>query len=486
MSSEKELKEENQVADSIGDIMAIDISNLTFSYYNNDEMKVLDNVNFSLQYGEVALLAGMSGQGKSTFFNVINGVIPNVTSGVLSGEVNINGESIIGKSIGYISKMVGSVLQNADAQIIQPISADEIAFGCENIGMSPIFIEKKIIESCNIMKLDATQNTRTLSGGQKQRLITATTLAMGRKIIILDEPLANLDTEGASMLMLALRRLADDGYAVLVIEHRLDMVIEYVDSVWHIENGKVDSVNIKQHYLASQSIVIEDIAMPCFTNESIFCLDNVSYEVKSKSILAGINFEINKGERVVLIGENGCGKTTLLKLIAKLIKPTNGEIIQSLDKKYSNRKKGSKSWYKDVGVVYQNPNYQLFMPTVEQEILFNGHSLEYCQKIVDMFELGALLNRHPQSLSEGQKRKVTIATVLAMRPKVLLLDEPTVGQDYASLKMLINNLNQIHVEEGNTMITVTHDKRCVQSICDKAIKLTQGILQEVGGIELVL
>ena len=137
-------------------------------------------------------------------------------------------------------------------------------------------------------------------------------------------------------------------------------------------------------------------------------------------------------------------------------------------------------------VIYQNPNYQLFMPTVEQEILFNGYSLEYCQKIVDMFELGSLLHRHPQSLSEGQKRKVTIATVLAARPKVLLLDEPTVGQDYASLKLLINNLNQIHIEEQNTMITVTHDKRCVGAICDKAVKLRRGIIQEVGGKELTL
>lgn len=195
---------------------AITLKNVCFSY--DGKTQILDNVNISLEYGEVNLISGYSGEGKSTLMYIISGIIPNITDGKLSGKVLINGQDIKGKRLGEVCRKVGVVLQNADEQIIQKTVEDEIAFGCENIAFSPEKIKKQIDTVCNLMKLEKQWNCRTLSGGQKQRLITASTLAMGQKILILDEPLANLDTAGSQMLMSTLKSLANAGYCVVVIE----------------------------------------------------------------------------------------------------------------------------------------------------------------------------------------------------------------------------------------------------------------------------
>lgn len=188
---------------------AIELKNVNFSY--DGKVQILENVNIALNYGEVNLISGHSGEGKSTLLYIISGIIPNITDGKLSGEVLINGEDIKGKRLGEVCRKVGVVLQNADEQIIQKTVEDEIAFGCENLAFSPEKISKQIDTVCRLMKLDKSWQSRKLSGGQKQRLITASTLAMGQKIVILDEPLANLDTAGAEMLMSTLKSLAKAG-----------------------------------------------------------------------------------------------------------------------------------------------------------------------------------------------------------------------------------------------------------------------------------
>ena len=462
---------------------AIELKQVSFSY--DGKTKILENMDFTAEYGEVTLLSGHSGEGKSTLMYIVSGIIPNVTFGELSGEVRIAGEDIKGKKLGYICRKVGVVLQNADEQIIQKIVEDEIAFGCENLAFPPDKIQKQIEIVCRLMKLDTKWTCRTLSGGQKQRLITASTLAMGQKIIILDEPLANLDKDGAAMLMGTLRSLAQAGYCVVVIEHRLDMVLPFVDTVWHIGNKMVRKVENRQEYLVQQTAKIEDSCHICVGQSPIFALKNVQFFVKDRGILKDISLEIPKGGRTVFLGENGCGKTTLLRLIARLYKPTGGNITQYIDEKFKQKPKGSKAWYKKVGVVYQNPDYQLFMPTVRQEISFGAKSEEYAAEIAELFGVKHLWERHPQSLSEGQKRRVSIAAVAACEPEVLLLDEPTVGQDYDGLCALVEILNKLHMQSGNTMITITHDVRCAEALCDRAYLIADGIVAKCGGKELV-
>ena len=185
---------------------AVELEEVTFSY--DGETNIFEDASFKAEYGEVTLVSGHSGDGKSTLMYILSGVIPNVTQGHLKGKVYVDNEDIRGKKLGYISRKVGIVLQNADEQIVYKRVEDEIAFGCENLDFPPDKIGKQIDTVCRLMKLDKDDQTRTLSGGQKQRLITASTLAMGQKTVILDEPLANLDKDGARLLMTTLRSLA--------------------------------------------------------------------------------------------------------------------------------------------------------------------------------------------------------------------------------------------------------------------------------------
>ncbi len=462
---------------------AVELKQVNFSY--DGQTKILENTDFTAEYGEVTLLSGHSGEGKSTLMYIVSGIIPNVNYGELSGEVRIAGEDIKGKKLGYICRKVGVVLQNADEQIIQKIVEDEIAFGCENLAFPPEKIQKQIDIVCDLMKLNPQWKCRTLSGGQKQRLITASTLAMGQKIVILDEPLANLDKDGAAMLMGTLRSLAKAGYCIIVIEHRLDMVLPFVDTVWHIGNKTVRKVENRQEYLMQQTAKIEDSCRIYAEQSSVFALKNVKFSVKDREILKDITLEIPKGGRTVFLGENGCGKTTLMRLIARLYKPTGGNITQYIDEKFKQKPKGNRAWYKKVGVVYQNPDYQLFMPTVRQEISFGAKSEEYAAEIAELFGVKHLWERHPQSLSEGQKRRVSIAAVAACEPEVLLLDEPTVGQDYDGLCALVEILNKLHMQSGNTMITITHDVRCAEALCDRAYLIKGGVVAARGGKALV-
>lgn len=461
---------------------AIELKGVSFSYSGFTD-KVLSDVDFYVDYGEVALLSGLSGEGKSTLLSIVSGIIPNIVKGDITGEVLIDGKPNAGQKLSQTCRKVGVVLQNADSQIIHKIVDDEIAFGCENFAIPADKIGAQIDRVCTIVELDKNAQTRTLSGGQKQRLITASTLATGQRILILDEPLANLDVESANLLMDTLRRLAKAGYAVLVVEHRLDMVLPFVDSVWNIRAGVVTKIENKQEYLLSQTVAIEDNSDDHARGAKIFDVKNVAFSINKRKILKDVSFEVYKGERLLLLGENGCGKTTLLRLLARLYKPTNGEIVQSLDPKFGKRR-ASKKWFKSIGVVYQNPNYQLFMPTVESEIAFGAVSREYAEEIISLFGLEHLRKRHPQSLSEGQKRRVSIAAVAATNPKVLLLDEPTVGQDYKGLCDLVKILDMLHDKSGNTMITITHDMRCAEALCDRAVLIADGVVKEQGGKEL--
>ena len=462
---------------------AVDLKSITFSY--DERNKIFHKASFEAEYGEISLVSGYSGEGKSTLISIISGIIPNITYGSIEGEVLIDGQSIKNKKMGDVCRKVGIVMQNAEAQIVNKYVEDEVAFACENLSMPSEKIERQIQIVLSLMGLNRKDLTRTLSGGQKQRLITASTLAMGQKILILDEPLANLDKAGSEKLMGVLKSLAKSGYCIIIVEHRLDVVLPYVDRVWHVGNKAITEVNDKEKYLLSQTMIIEDEVKSCPSNNVLFKLNNVSYSIKGNDILSNVSFTINKGERVVLLGENGVGKTTLLRIISRLQKCTSGCVEQFINPRFDKKIYSKKEWFKKVGIVYQNPDYQLFMSTVRSEIAFTVKDDNKIESILESFNLKEIANRHPQSLSEGQKRRLTIAVVVAQDPDVLILDEPTVGQDYKGLRELVQIVNNLHEINHKTIITITHDARCARALCDKAVILENNSTVKVGGKDLV-
>lgn len=457
--------------------IAIRLKEVSFKYDGAKE-NVLENINLTVEYGETVLLSGVSGEGKSTLLSIINGVIPFVNSGEFSGSVEIDGKDVTKLKISERSKLIGTVLQNADEQIIYDLVNEEIAFGCENLNITSEEIDRRIERFTMLMQIEKNAKTKTLSGGQKQRLITASTLAMEQKIIILDEPLANLDTHTAHILLKALRNLANSGYAVLIVEHRLDVVKNYIDKVMRIENKQLfTSTDINDLNSGIKTIPHADGSLP---GEVLIKGKKLFFAAGDRNIIDGLDIEIRAGERIVLLGENGCGKTTLMRMLARLNKPNDGALSQTITKS----KKANNKWFSKVGYVYQNPTYQLFMPTLLSEISFKAKSEEMARKMINAFGLSGLEQRHPQSLSEGQKRRASIAAVCASEPTVLFLDEPTVGQDYKNLCKTVETVNKINKNLGTAIVTVTHDKRCAGALADRVLIMENGKISRQGDYHL--
>lgn len=457
--------------------IAIRLKEVSFKYDGAKE-NVLENINLTVEYGETVLLSGVSGEGKSTLLSIINGVIPFVNSGEFSGSVEIDGKDVTKLKISERSKLIGTVLQNADEQIIYDLVNEEIAFGCENLNITSEEIDRRIERFTMLMQIEKNAKTKTLSGGQKQRLITASTLAMEQKIIILDEPLANLDTHTAHILLKALRNLANSGYAVLIVEHRLDVVKNYIDKVMRIENKQLfTSTDINDLNSGIKTIPHADGSLP---GEVLIKGEKLFFAAGDRNIIDGLDIEIRAGERIVLLGENGCGKTTLMRMLARLNKPNDGALSQTITKS----KKANSKWFSKVGYVYQNPVYQLFMPTLLSEISFKAKSEETAREMINAFGLSGLEQRHPQSLSEGQKRRASIAAVCASEPTVLFLDEPTVGQDYKNLCKTVETVNKINKNLGTAIVTVTHDKRCAGALADRVLIMENGKISRQGDYRL--
>lgn len=457
--------------------IAIRLKEVSFKYDGAKE-NVLENINLTVEYGETVLLSGVSGEGKSTLLSIINGVIPFVNSGKFSGSVEIDGKDVTKLKISERSKLIGTVLQNADEQIIYDLVNEEIAFGCENLNIASEEIDRRIERFTTLMQIEKNAKTKTLSGGQKQRLITASTLAMEQKIIILDEPLANLDTHTTHILLKALRNLANSGYAVLIVEHRLDVVKNYIDKVMRIENKQLfTSTDINDLNSGIKTIPHADGSLP---GEVLIKGEKLFFAAGDRNIIDGLDIEIRAGERIVLLGENGCGKTTLMRMLARLNKPNDGALSQTITKS----KKTNSKWFSKVGYVYQNPVYQLFMPTLLSEISFKAKSEEMARAMINAFGLSGLEQRHPQSLSEGQKRRASIAAVCASEPIVLFLDEPTVGQDYKNLCKTVETANKINKNLGTAIVTVTHDKRCAGALADRVLIMENGKISRQGDYRL--
>lgn len=457
--------------------IAIRLKEVSFKYDGAKE-NVLENINLTVEYGETVLLSGVSGEGKSTLLSIINGVIPFVNSGEFSGSVEIDGKDVTKLKISERSKLIGTVLQNADEQIIYDLVNEEIAFGCENLNIASEEIDRRIERFTTLMQIEKNAKTKTLSGGQKQRLITASTLAMEQKIIILDEPLANLDTHTAHILLKALRNLANSGYAVLIVEHRLDVVKNYIDKVMRIENKQLfTSTDINDLNSGIKTIPHADGSLP---GEVLIKGEKLFFAAGDRNIIDGLDIEIRAGERIVLLGENGCGKTTLMRMLARLNKPSDGMLSQTITKS----KKANSKWFSKVGYVYQNPTYQLFMPTLLSEISFKAKSEETAREMINAFGLSGLEQRHPQSLSEGQKRRASIAAICASEPTVLFLDEPTVGQDYENLCKTVETVNKINKNLGTAIVTVTHDKRCAGALADRVLIMENGKISRQGDYRL--
>lgn len=443
--------------------------------YHHQETNALDGLSLEIPEGGVFLISGATGCGKSTLGLALAGAIPQVIKGKLSGTIAVGDLEPAALPLRQWARHVGLLLQNVEGQMVTDRVEDEVAFGLENLAVEPQKMPDRIEQALKTVQAEHLRGRllASLSAGERQRVMLAAMLSLGQQVLILDEPLAYLDRQASAALITLVSTLGLQGKTCIIMEHRRQAVLPVIQQEICLRQGKI----------AKEPVPAMDLPPLAGDGGGAVMLagEQVAFGWhRDNLVLQDLSFEIKTGQSLVILGDNGAGKTTLLKLALGLLRPLTGRLVvdgQEVSRR-SSRKLASK-----LALVLQNPAHQLRLPTVHQEISWGAASPETRTREIQALGLAGLEERHPHSLSSGQKRRVTLAAALARRPRVLLLDEPTVGQDDANLEILLRRLGSF-VQEGGTLVTATHDLRAARFLGQKALLLNRGqILQ--GGRELV-
>ncbi len=423
------------------------VVDLSFTHVGQAQ-PTIQGVSLTLNPGELVVLAGATGSGKSTLLNCLTGIAPEHTGGKLSGQVFARGKEITSWSIRDRSQRMGILLQNVETQIFTDQVWEELVFGLENWNLPPgdiqALAQSALTEFDLVTQRDWT--IRQLSAGQKQRLLLACLLTRQPDILLLDEPFAFLDTAGVQLLLHLLQKRVQQGQAVLLIEHRLELLKDVCDRIYKIESGRVG-------LMESTSIPAQPVAerqpLPAKDGPVVLQTENLSWG----GYPPFPDLQVRAGEIVLLKGENGCGKTTLLKLLSGLLKPSTGR-LDMLGRDVTRRSVVQIS--RSLGFVLQNPNHQLFAESVEAEVMQPGVDTERAKRLLEELNLSHCAEKHPHALSQGQKRRLALGAVLVREPQICLLDEIMVGQDLTSLGLMLQALRAF-TQEGGTLIFTSHD-----------------------------
>lgn len=425
----------------------LEIVDLTFRHPGSSQ-PTLKGVNLSVYPGEIVLIAGATGSGKSTLLNCIAGITPRHTGGTLGGKIVYRGADIHPLSVRDRARWLGTLLQNVELQIFTDRVWEEVVFGLENWQIPSQQIPELAQAALEEFGLTDQQkwSIQQLSAGQKQRLLIACLLTLEQPILILDEPLAYIDASGVEQLLKLLRTRADRGQTVIIVEHRLDLVREICDRALCVRDGQ-----LWKQFSPTESLQISPTKK--YEPSGSYTLVLQTHNLSWQGYPPFPDLHVAAGETVLLKGDNGCGKTTLLKLISGLLKPTTGH-LEILGREMNKRSVVQIAAF--VGFVLQNPNHQLFADSVRSEVLQPGVSPDRADALLAQLSLQELREQHPQSLSQGQKRRLALAAVLARQPQICLLDEITVGQDSYSLGLMLQVLQQF-THQGGALILTSHD-----------------------------
>jgi len=482
------------------------IDNLSFRYRDR-QGAAIHNLSFTVNAGEVLLIAGASGCGKTTLVRCINGLIPRSYKGEMSGTVLVFGEEVKDWKLSQISQKIGTVLQDPERQILGTKVVNEVAFGLENLGMPREEIYSRVDEALNFLKISHLRQRETfnLSGGEKQKVALAGILAMRPSIVLLDEPLASLDPASAQDTLDAVRLLADQGLSILLIEHRVEDVLRInPERVMFMSDGEIrylgdvsglsKVVNYREVKLPAEDIVerakqdtapVEIKVLPGVTHsqveqEALVRFENVTFGYESEvEILHGIDLQINRGDVIAVLGPNGSGKTTFVKHAIGLLKPKSGRVfVGGRDTKEASVAEIAGM----LGYVFQSPSHMLFAPTVREELAFGPTNMKHSKEqieleVKDALKIVNLSDKEkdpPLALSFGQQKRVSIAAILAMRSRILVMDEPTAGQDYQNYMNFMDSILQMPGFEA--IIFITHDVDLAAIYANRVLMISDGRL----------
>jgi energy-coupling factor transport system ATP-binding protein len=502
--------------------IVIDFQHLTYTYPGTDQPALRD-ITLSVPEGGFALLVGPSGCGKSTLARCVGGLVPHFSGGALRGKLSVGGHDPVALGPGGMSRLVGYVFQDPEAQAVMDRVEDEIAFALEHAGLPRQEMRVRVEETLDLLDLAALRDRalESLSGGERQRVAIAAALALRPRILVLDEPTSQLDPQSAEDVLQALVRLNHDlGLTILLVEHRLERVLPFVDQVIVLSpsgalSGPPEDV-MPQIALAPPLIALgkalgwsplpltikaglrfsRALTPPPSAAESrpfdkplhssgflrgarmeglFFALQHVDAAYEGRQVLRGVDLAVAPGEIVALLGRNGAGKTTLLKCLVGLHRPTRGRAISGGQ---DNAGRDVAAICRLVGYLPQDPNALLFADTVRDELLITLRN----HGIADQGAVDGLLARlglaphadtYPRDLSAGERQRVALGAIMVMRPRGLLLDEPTRGLDYAAKQHLAELLREWR-SEGIATLLVTHDVEFAALLADRVIVLGRG------------
>lgn len=492
---------------------AIRIEGLEYSYPER-ESNILKNIDLSIKEGEFVLVVGPSGSGKSTMLRTMNGSVPHLHGGKFRGKATIFGEDTAEKTPKDLAGTVGMMFQDPESQLVMTSPGNEVRFGLDNLSFGTEKIERRVDEALEITNIEAFRNrfNPELSGGEKQKLALASVIAMDPKILLLDEPTSQLDPKSAEEILAILRKFNEErGLTVVLVEHRLERCMQFADRVVLMDSGEITldepmdsyigkamerdsmflppvtrvsdpkegrgAVTVKEarkrvHEALIEKRIRKKRVVPIRTGRALVRLKGVDFGyIEGKDALKNIDLDIKKGEKIALMGRNGAGKSTFLKLLNGLLKPKRGAVLVT----GKNTKNTPTSELAGTcGYLSQNPSDYLFQPTVEKEILLGVKKekmdLDHVARMIELLSLERYLDVYPRDLSVGERERVALASILALRPGVLALDEPTRGLDYGEKENLSDILNEMS-EGGTACIVATHDVEFVTGYANRVIIL---------------
>ena len=506
----------------------ISFKNFSFKY-NNVVDKTLKNIDLTINKGEKVLIVGPSGSGKSTLSHCINGLIPFSYNGEIEGELIIDNIKPYEESLSDVSKKVGTILQDQDSQFIGLSVGEDVAFNFENNAMPLKEMKVKVIDALELVNMVdfINHSPYELSGGQKQRVSLAGVLGSDAEVLLFDEPLANLDPASGKEIMQLINDIHEKtNKTIIIVEHRIEDVLEQpFDKVIVINKGEVQGFGTPDEILKSDLLKNNGLREPLYLeamklagcdisgSENLKDLNNIDeknkevlknwfnnetsnkdsiikeekiLEVKNlafsydgiKNTINDVSFHLNKGEILAVLGNNGAGKSTLCRLITGILKPQKGSIFlnnQCIDS-WSIKQKGS-----SIGYVMQNPNQMISQHMIKDEIALGLKCRNYSKEEIDkkVEEVLKICGLYPyrnwpvSALSYGQKKRVTIASILAINPEVIILDEPTAGQDYKHYTEFMEFIKELSAQ-GISIILITHDMQLTLEYCHRAVVLSGG------------
>jgi energy-coupling factor transporter ATP-binding protein EcfA2 len=518
------------------------IEGLTYRY-RGQQKPALKGVDLEVAEGEFVVVMGPSGAGKSTLCVSLNGLIPHFFKGKMEGEVRVRGRSTREGKVGEFAQEVGLVFQDFEAQLFSTNVALEVAFGPENFRVERGEMVERVERMLGQVRLEGFEKRTpaTLSGGQKQRLAIASVLAIEPRILCLDEPTTDLDPVGKLGIFEIAEDLKDrDDVTLIVVEHETEETLD-ADRIIVLRDGEIVADRPAREVLRDVELLQESSVMPLQVTrffhemglwqgqlpltpqegvaefrrrgwqvnparhgrlveadakreegygEPVIEVEGLTYSYPNGVVaLGGVDLTVRRGEFLAVLGQNGSGKTTLVKHFNGLLKPTEGTVRVGEDE---TTERGLRSLGQRVGYVFQNPDHQIFSDTVSDEVAFGpkirgmdeGEIRERVEEALAAVGMEGRGDEDPFGLTKGERQRVAVASVLAVRPEVLILDEPTTGLDYAEQRSMMDLVKSLN-ESGSTIIAVTHTMWVVAEYAHRAVVVRDGKIALQGTVREV-